>query len=90
MTFKEFNAQRQRALASVDPVRAMADVMKRFPAGRLVTVSAVGFDVAKTRAALMMGYVCGYDCAGGKSVLMVNEGGEWVRSKSASVCEWKS
>jgi len=90
VTFKEFNAQRPRALASANPVRAMADVMKRFPAGRLITVSAVGFDVVKTRAALMMGYVCGYDCAGGTSVLMVREGGEWVPSKSASVCEWKS
>jgi len=90
VTFKEFNAQRYRALVSADPVGAMADVVKRFPGGRLITVSAVGFDVSKTRAVLMIGYVCGYDCVGGSSVVMVKKDGEWVSSDAPSVCIWRS
>jgi hypothetical protein len=71
----------------------------RFPNGKLLAVSAVGFDELKTQAMVTVQYNCGlsrnpqsleYDCHGGVHILLVKEEGRWVRSKGKFPidCAW--
>jgi hypothetical protein len=58
-----------------------------FPNGKLLTVSAVGFDTLKTRAIVTLQYNCGlsidprsieYDCHGGWQIALLRVNGRWV------------
>jgi len=68
----------------------------QFPNGKLLAVSAVGFDELKTRAMVVVQYNCGlsrdpqsleHDCHGGGSVLLEKDQGRWVRAKGLGGCE---
>jgi hypothetical protein len=70
----------------------------RFPNGKLLAVSAVGFDELKTRAVVSVQYNCGlsrnpqsleYDCHGGYNATLLKEDGHWVLAKAnAPSCAW--
>ncbi len=73
-----------------------AEVFSRLKGGRLVALSAVGFDAAKNRAAVSVQYNCfpsrepGVDtqlCHGGHLVMLEKEGDRWVSAKVGS-CSW--
>lgn len=69
-----------------------------FPNGKLLALSAVGFDEFKTRAMVTVQYNCGlsrdprsleYDCHGGQHIVLLKEGGRWVRPKGkVPGCSW--
>jgi hypothetical protein len=69
-----------------------------FPNGRLLAVSAVGFDESKARAIVTVQYNCGlsrdprsleYDCHGGEQIALRKEnGGRWMRATEVPTCGW--
>jgi hypothetical protein len=70
-----------------------------FPNGKLLAVSAVGFDETKTRAMVVVQYNCGlsrdyqpfqHDCHGGRSVLLERQQGGWMLAKGRESCGWIS
>ena len=63
----------------------------RFPNGKVLSFSAVGFDAAKTRAVVTVQYRCGFDCSGGWHVLREKNGGRWgPPAGNAPTCTWIS
>jgi hypothetical protein len=68
-----------------------------FPNGRLLAVSAVGFDELRTRAMVVVQYNCGlsrdsqpsdHDCHGGRSVLLQKQEGRWTVARGVDSCFW--
>lgn len=73
-----------------------AEVFSRLKGGRLVALSAVGFNDAKTRAMVTVQYNCfpsleaGVNtqlCHSGNQLMLEKEGDRWLRSKGIS-CGW--
>jgi hypothetical protein len=69
----------------------------QFPNGRLLAVSAVGFDQSRTRAMVVVQYNCGlsqnyqpfgHDCHGGRSILLQKQEGRWTLAKGVDSCGW--
>lgn len=66
-------------------------VYAQFPGGKLLFLSAVGFDKTKTRALVTVQYTCGFDCSGGSHLLRVKEGPRWVQpAGDVPTCTWIS
>lgn len=76
-----------------------AKVFARFPGGRLIALSAVGFNADKTRALVAMQYDCfpSWDartessrvCQGGQHFTLEKEGGRWNIVRDVPVaCHW--
>jgi hypothetical protein len=73
------------------------EVFKHLPGGRLIALSAVGFDMTKTRAMLASQYNCfpsrpGVDpnramCQEGWQFMMEKKDGKWIPAKLSS-CTW--
>ena len=62
---------------------------RRFPNQKLYSLSAVGFNAAKTRAFVSVQYSCGFDCAGGHYFWREKVNGSWVQPKDIGVfCSW--
>ena len=73
-----------------------AEVFARYPGGRLFALSAVGFNVERTRAMVTFQFNCfpslepGTEhapCYQGEQVIMEKQEGRWVRAKVAA-CGW--
>jgi hypothetical protein len=81
----ELNSLRAAGGAPTEPVFA------RFPNGKILSLSAVGFDKSKTRALVTISYDCGFDCGGGWHVLREKDGGRWGQPKgNVPTCTWMS
>jgi hypothetical protein len=74
-------------------------VFQRLPGGRLIALSAVGFDRTKTRAMLALQDNCFPSqeprvvrnrelCQRGGHVYFEKRGGRWLRTNVPSVCQW--
>ena len=68
-----------------------------FPNGKVLAVSAVGFDDLRTRAMVVVQYNCGisrdsqsfeHDCHGGRSVLLQKQEERWTLAKGVDSCIW--
>ena len=73
-----------------------SEAYTRFPNGKLLAFSAVGFNESKNRAVVTVQYNCGlsrvplaleYDCDGGQHIPLAKQAGRWVRAKIAA-CHW--
>ena len=68
-----------------------AQTYARYPNGKLLSLSAVGFDETKTRALVTVQYACGFNCGGGWHILKQKDGGRWVQPKdNVPTCTWIS
>jgi hypothetical protein len=75
-----------------------SEVFRRFPGGRLFTVSAVGFDSEKTRAMVTLQRDCfpslsistqNQHCHTGRQLLLEKQDGRWVQAKGVGGgCGW--
>jgi hypothetical protein len=71
---------------STDDLRAF---YAQFPNGKLLSVSAVGFDETRTRALVTVQYDCGFDCAGCWHALREKIDGRWRQPQgNIGTCTW--
>ena len=65
------------------------DYYAQFPNGKLLSFSAVGFDQTRTRALVTVQYGCGFNCAGGWTVLREKNGDRWTEPNgNVETCTW--
>jgi hypothetical protein len=74
-----------------------SEAYAQFPNGRLLAVSAVGFDESRSRAMVVVQYNCGLsqayqpfgnDCHGGHTLLLEKKEGRWALAKGLDSCLW--
>jgi hypothetical protein len=63
----------------------------RFPGGKVLFLSAVGFNTTKTRALVTVQSTCGFDCSQGWHILREKVGDRWVSPAAIrEECSWIS
>ena len=68
-----------------------ANTFAQFPNGKILSLSAVGFNEDKTRALVTVQYDCGVKCGGGSHLLREKDARRWVQPKAnAPTCSWIS